>query len=178
MFSLPAAPNATTLRRPFIALHPDSGYVLLWEDNSHTPAPGLGASFDVYLVFLDDTGARDARLNPGRGPLRISDTPRDTAGFAALVDAQGILVTWQSNDELNSDRLGVFALRITLQGAFQAQVDPNTPLINSSRYVPHLLLEHMAMSLTGVSMAWAGGRYGFLLRGAPGAAPGQPNRIS
>jgi hypothetical protein len=78
VFSLPAVPNTTTLRRPFIALHPDSGYVLLWEDNSHTPAPGLGASFDVYLVFLDDTGARDARLDPGRGPLRISDTLRTT----------------------------------------------------------------------------------------------------
>ena len=58
-------------------------------------------------------------------------------------------------------------MNLTRRGAFQAQADPSTPLVESGRYVNHVLLEHTHPILRSVSMVPAGGTY-FLLRGAPG----------
>jgi hypothetical protein len=153
-------------RRPLIAVHPLNGYVLAWEDNSQNN------EYDVYVTFLDDNGQPDGRIpidaqDPGhRRLLRISDTPQSTGGLVALIDGGGVAVAWQGLDEINSDQLGVYALNITPQGAFQAQVMPNTPLLDSGRYVAHQLLEHNLTAIKGVSIAWAGGDY-YLLHGAP-----------
>ena len=154
-----------TMRRPYIALHSETGYVILWEDNTQNDPAG-NPRFDVYIKSLDNNGSIDFRIEDPLSPfhpIRISDTPADTSGFTCLVDANGILPVWQSNDEINSDLLGVYALNITNSGAFQAQADPNTPLINSGRYVRHRLHEQDENDLTAVSMVWAGGNY-FLFR--------------
>ncbi|MBN1478900.1 S8 family serine peptidase [candidate division KSB1 bacterium] len=156
------APEPVTLRRPFIAKHPSVGYALLWEDDTQTN------NFDVYLTFLDNNGAPDGRITGNR--LRISDTPEPTSGFSCLVDSDGILPVWHSNDEINSDLLGVYALNITSNGRFQAQVDPNTPLINSGSYVPHMIAEQDATFAPLVAMAWNGGNYLFLRTSSDGIA--------
>ena len=162
-----AAPAAATVRRPLVAVHPDGGYALLWEDNTQA------SHHDVYLTFLDDNGQPDGRIpQDPRDPLarrlvRVSDTPDDTAGYAGVVDGRGVAIAWQSSDEINSDRGGAYALNVTPRGAFQAQADPSTPLVESGRYVNHVLLEHTRPLLRSVSAAWAGGTY-FLLRSAPG----------
>src|SRR5215204_5403475 len=167
-------PAGNTARRPRISPHPEAGYVLLWEDDTQNN------HHDVYMAFLDNAGQPD-RLprdptdpvilapvaRPSRQLLRISDTPENTAGFAGLVDADGVAVVWQSNDEINSDLLGVYGLSVTPLGAFQAQTDPNTPMIDSGRYKNQTLLDHTLQTLTSVSMAWAGGSY-YLLRRSPG----------
>lgn len=167
-----AVPAANAVRRPCIALHPDRGYALLWEDNTRD------GSYDVYLAFLDDAGRPD-RIPPdpadppvpspvprlARRLLRISDSPADTSGFATLVDANGVAAVWQGKDGTAPDRLGVYALNITPLGTFKAKADPNTPLIDSGRYTNHVLLSHNQTSLTSVSMAWAGGDYYMLRRG-------------
>jgi hypothetical protein len=148
-----------TVRRPRIELHPSKGCVMLWEDNTQ------GGKHDVYLTFLDGS----AKPDPSRIPsnrLQISDTPNDTSGFSAFVDADGVLPVWQSDDEINSDLLGVFALRVTGEGAFQAQVDPNTPLLQNNRYVPHQLNEHGNVALSPIALAWTGGE-AWMLRLAP-----------
>jgi serine protease AprX len=161
------APATATVRRPGIAVHPDAGYVLAWEDDTQ------GNHSDVYLTFLDDNGQPDGRIpQDPRDPLarrlvRVSDTPEDTVGYAVLVDAAGVDVVWQSTDEINSDRRGAFAVHLTRRGAFAAQADPATPLVESGRYVDHVLLEHTHTGLSSLSMVAAGGTY-FLLRGAPG----------
>lgn len=141
---------AQAVRRPRIAQHADSGYALCWEDNTQ-------GTHDLYLAFLDDSGNPDGRISGNR--LQISDTPNDISGFAAFTDGDGVLPVWQSNDEINSDALGLYALNITRGGAFQAQVDPNTPLLQNGHYVPHQLLEHDATDLTHIALAWAGGDY-------------------
>ncbi len=162
-----SAPATATVRRPLAAVHPDGGYVLAWEDDTQ------GNHNDVYLTFLDDNGQPDGRIpQDPRDPLarrlvRVSDTPDDTAGYAGVVDPGGVALTWQSTDEINSDRRGAYAVNLTPRGAFQAQADPSTPLVESGRYVNHVLLEHTHPILRSVSMVWAGGTY-FLLRGAPG----------
>ena len=162
-------PAANHMRRPSILCHPDSGYVLLWEDDSQN------AHFDVYLCFLDANGAVDARIaadasDPtNRRLVRISDTPGDTAGFAALGDADGFVLPYQSPDEVNSDRLGVYALNLTRAAAFEAQEDPVTPLLKSGRYVVANLVDHDSTALTTLSAAWAGGSY-YLLRLVPADA--------
>ncbi|HEX2729731.1 MAG TPA: S8 family serine peptidase [Rubrobacteraceae bacterium] len=167
-------PAGNTARRPRISQHPEAGYVLLWEDDTQNNR------HDVYMAFLDNAGQPD-RLprdptdpailapvaRPSRQLLRISDTPENTAGFAGLVDADGVAVVWHSNDEINSDLLGVYGLSLTPLGAFQAQTDPNTPMIDSGRYKNQTLLDHTLQTLTSVSMAWAGGSY-YLLRRSPG----------
>ncbi len=161
-------PATASVRRPLAAVHPDGGYVLAWEDNTQ------GNHYDVYLAFLDDSGQPDGRIPPdprdplARRLLRVSDTPDDTAGYAGLVDSGGVALTWQSTDEINSDRRGAYAVNLTRGGAFQAQADPATPLVESGRYVNHVLLEHTDPILRSVSMTPAGGSY-FLLRGAPGS---------
>ncbi|HKP87308.1 MAG TPA: S8 family serine peptidase [Blastocatellia bacterium] len=151
------AKGSEVVRRPRIHLHADSGYVLIWEDNKE-------GSHDLYLTFLNDAARLDGRINKDR--LQISDTPNDISGFSALVDGDGILPVWQSNDEINSDSLGVYALNVTKGGAFQSQVDPNTPLLQNGHYVPHVLLEHTDKTLNEVAMAWGGGVY-FHLRAEP-----------
>jgi hypothetical protein len=151
-----------TLRRPQILLHPDSGYALFWEDNTQN------AHHDVNLTFLSENGALDGRISGNR--LRISDTPNDTAGHLVLARAGGFSTVWLSSDEINSDVLAGYAVNLTLAGAFQAQADPNVPLLDSGRYVPHTILEHSAQSETGVALCWAGGPF-FLMRSeAPGFA--------
>ena len=162
-------PAGATLRRPCLSIHPTAGYVLHWEDNTqpgesdadpNTPTP----RFDVYLTFLDSTGKPDGRISGNR--QQISDTAKDTAGFACLVDHQHITPVWQSNDEINSDLLGAYVVNLTFAARFQAQLDPNVPLIDSGHYVSHLLHEHRDTTLTGVAMAWAGGDV-YLLRTVP-----------
>lgn len=170
-FLVMSAPAAARMRRPRVLPHPDQGYVLLWEDDSQN------AHFDLYFTFLDITGQVDGRLQPDAGdPLnrrlvRVSDTPLDTDGFAAAVDAEGITLSLQSPDEVNSDRVGVYALNLTKGGAFEAQEDPNTPLLRSGRYVTADLLRHGTTALTALSAVWTGGAY-YLLRQAPGLVPG------
>ncbi|HKQ72641.1 MAG TPA: S8 family serine peptidase [Blastocatellia bacterium] len=141
---------AQAVRRPRVALHPDSGYVLFWEDNTQ-------GTHDLYLTFLNILANLDRPINDSR--MQISDTPNDISGFSALVDSDGILPLWQSNDEVNSDALGVYALNVTRGGAFQAQADPNTPLLQNGHYVSHLLLEHDSVDLSHIALAWAGGDY-------------------
>jgi hypothetical protein len=159
-----APPAANTVRQPFVAMHPTAGYVLVWEDDTQN------SSFDVSLAFLDNNGLLDTvRITESGNRLRISDTPQNTGGFAALVDASGALPVWQSNDEIHSDQLGVYALNVTPQGAFQAQADPATPLLNSGRYVRQQLAEHAGLNQTGIATTWAGGN-SFFLRAQPRAA--------
>jgi hypothetical protein len=162
-------PATAAARRPLVAVHPDAGYALAWEDTSQ------GNRNDLYVTLLDDGGQPDGRVpNDPRDPLarrlvRVSDTPDDTAGYGGVVDAAGIALTWQSSDEINSDRRGAFAVNLTPSGAFQAQADPSTPLVESARYVNHVLVEHTQTVLRSLSMVSAGGGY-FLLRGAPGSS--------
>ena len=165
--------SPSVVQRAFVALHRTAGYVLLWEDNVqrgenvHDPA-GQTPRFDVNLAFLDANGAPNGQIPGNRA--RISDTSRDTYGFACLVDWRAITPVWQSNDEINSDRIGVYALNLTFGGRFQAQADPNTPLIDSGNYARHQLLEHSNAQLDGVAMAWAGAD-SYLLRSAPDPDP-------
>ncbi len=172
-------PGGNKVRRPRIAPHPDDGYVLLWEDDTQKDK-SKNNRYDVYMAFLDGSGQPDRlprdptdppvpepAARPPRQLLRISDTPKNTAGLTGLVDAGGIAIVWQSDDEINSDLLGVYGLGVTLLGAFRAQADPNTPMIDSGRYKAHTLLDHGLQNLGSVSMVWAGGSY-YLLRRGPG----------
>jgi subtilisin family serine protease len=158
-----------TVRHPFVAVHPAVGYVLLWEDDStlgesDAVPPAPVARFDVCAAFLNTAGAADDRIAGNR--LQISDTARDTFGFSCLVDDRAITPLWQSNDEINSDRLGVYAVNLTFGGRFQVQEDPNTPLIASGNYVRQRLLEHDDTVMTGLGLAWAGADW-YLLRQVP-----------
>ena len=161
-----SAPAASRMRRPRILPHPEAGYILVWEDDSQN------GRFDLYVAFLDDALAPDARIDvdpsdpSGRRLIRISDTPEHTEGFAALCDAAGLTLVFQSPDEINSDRMGVYAIDLTPAGAFEAQEDPATPLLRSGRYVTAETLRHDAMGggvLTGLTGAWTGGAY-YVLR--------------
>ena len=155
------------LRRPRIINHPDGGYALFWEDDTQD------GHYDLYLAFLDANGAPDSRLPIaaddalGRRLRRLSDTPGDTAGFASFADSEGFSLIYQSPDELNSDRLGVYLLNLTRAGAFAAQEEPTTPLLKSGRYVVATLLEHESTAISALSAVWSGGAY-YLLRQAPG----------
>ncbi len=165
---LVVTPGATRhLRRPSILVHPDGGYALFWEDDAQD------GHFDLYVTFLDATGnvdtrfAQDASDATSRRLTRLSDTPGDTAGFAAHCDAEGLVVTYQSPDEINSDRLGIYALNLTRGGAFEAQEDPTTPFQKSGRYVTVNMLDHdNNVAITALSAAWTGSFY-YLLRLAP-----------
>ena len=150
---------AQAVRRPRVAPHPVSGYMLLWEDNTQ-------GTHDLYLTFLNDVGSPDGRISGNR--LQISDTPNDISGFSALVDNDGALPVWQSDDEINSDLRGVYALNVAREGAFQAQVDANTPLLQNGHYVTHQLIEHDALDLSAVALAWGGGDF-YHLRAVQGA---------
>ncbi|HWS87654.1 MAG TPA: S8 family serine peptidase [Pyrinomonadaceae bacterium] len=157
------APLKKNLRRPRLVIHPEKGYVLFYESDRQ-------GTHDLYLTFLDGDGKLDkSRL--AEGFLQASDTPKDTEGFAALADAEGVTPLWQSEDEINSDLYGVYALNVTAEGAFEAQVDPNTPLLRDGRYVAHLLREHGDTTLTQMGMAWAGGEQ-YTLRTAPNPGVG------
>ena len=165
------------VRRPFVGIHPTVGYVLLWEDNStmgesDAVPPTQVPRFDLYAAFLDTSGAADGRIPGNR--LSISDTAKDTFGFACLVDDSAITPIWQSDDEINSDQTSIYTHNLTFGGRFQAQVDPKTPMIDSGNYVRHQLNEHDQTTMTGVALAWAGAD-SYLLRDAPdgiGAAHG------
>jgi hypothetical protein len=156
-------PAKKNLRRPRLAVHPAKGYVLFYEDDRQ-------GSHDLYLTFLDSDGKLD-KSRIAEGFLQVSDTPNDTEGFSALVDAEGVTPLWQSKDEINSDLYGVYTLNVTAEGAFEAQVDPNTPLLRNGRYVAHMLSEHGDTTLTPLAVAWAGGEQ-YTLRVVPVAAGG------
>jgi serine protease AprX len=144
-------PLAVDARWPRLHLHPDHGFVLLWEDVTQN------ASFDVYLAFLDSAGAA--------GPvsrLQISDTPNATEGFAAVVDGNGVVPVWQSNDEANGDVLGIYLLGVGKNGVFAAQQDAATPLLDQQFYTRQTLLEQPEPSRVAVAMCWAGGDFYFL----------------
>ena len=159
---------ANHVRRPQLLCHPDSGYVLLWEDDLQN------GHFDLYCAFLDSNGQVDSHLAAAaddtlsRRLLRLSDTPGDIDGFAAVGDAEGFSLIYQSPDELNSDRLGVYALNLTRAGAFAAQENPGTPLLKSGRYVVASPLDHDSTALSALSAVWTGASY-YILRLAPGA---------
>ena len=137
-------------RRPQMLPHPDSGFVLCWEDARQR-------THDVYFSLLDQTGAATAVHQ-----VAISDTANATAGFAAIVDAAGVTATWQSNDEINSDVLGIYALRITKGGVFEAQADSATPLLVQQFYVTQKLFEHADPTGIATALAWGGGVYYFV----------------
>jgi hypothetical protein len=161
-----SVPAANRVRRPRILPHGQTGHILLWEDDTQ------GAHFDVYAALLDDSGAVDGRLpqdpnDPGgRRMVRLSDTPEDTLGFAAMADANGVSAVFQSPDEINSDRLAAYAVNLTPDGAFAAQEDPSTPMLRSGRYVAVQALSHDQTPFSVVAAEWAGGAY-YLLRVAP-----------
>ncbi|WP_164000340.1 S8 family serine peptidase [Pyxidicoccus caerfyrddinensis] len=161
-----SVPAANHIRRPRLLVHPEVGHVLLWEDDSQN------AHYDLYVALLDETGQVDGRLpadanDPlSRKLIRISDTPEDTAGFAALADARGLSLVFQSPDEINSDRLGAYALNLTPAAAFEAQEDPSSPLLRSGRYTKVDLLSHGDANLMALSAEWTGGAW-YLLRLAP-----------
>jgi subtilisin family serine protease len=163
------ATAGASVRRPLVAIHPTVGYVLLWEDNStmgesDAVPPTQVPRFDLYMTFLDTPGAADGRIPSNR--LSISDTDKDTLGFACLVDGSAITPIWQSNDEINSALIGVYTLNMTFGGRFQVQVDPTIPLIDSGSYIRHRLLEHNQTTMVGVAMTWTGADF-YLLRVVP-----------
>lgn len=154
------------IRRVWVAPHPElfHGYVLGWEDDTQLVHDNLGnwqSRYDVYLAFLDLNGNLNGQISGDR--LRLSDTPESTHGFAGRSEGEGCFVSWLSPDEGNADFLGAYALAITAQGAFQAQREPLTPLLDSGRYVRHLWHRQADLSQTATAIAWAGGHY-FLLR--------------
>jgi hypothetical protein len=143
-------PAANAVRHPFIGLHPNHGYIVTWEDNT------AAARFDVCAALLAEDGVPDGRVTGNR--VAISDTPNDTQGFATLVAGDAITIAWNSADEINSDNTqAAYAVNLTLSGAFQAQLDPAAPMLDSGRYVPHELRAYPDSVLVGVSLAWAGG---------------------
>lgn len=150
--SLPSIAAGRTARNPFVAAHPESGWVSLWEDDSEGAAPG---GFDVYTTFLFLDGHTDLRVTVGEE--RISDTPNATHGFAGLGTPEGLVALWMSTDEINSDQPGVFSVLLTGDGRFLSQVDPNVPLLREGKYVSHLLSDHVAPGRTAISAVWAGG---------------------
>lgn len=160
-----SVPAANHVRRPRILVHPQVGYLLLWEDDTQNQ------HHDVYAALLDDTGQVDGRIAPdpsdplNRRVVRISDTPDHTAGFAALADPRGLSLIYQSTDEINSDRLGVYAVNLTAAAAFEAQEDPLTPLVKSGRYTTALLASFPSGPEV-IAAAWTGGAY-YVLRMAP-----------
>ena len=160
-----AVPAANRMRRPRISIHPDTGYLLTWEDNSQN------GHFDLYITLLDHNGQIDGRLasDPGAVGRRLSDTPGDVDGYAVVGDDQGFVLVYQSPDEVNADRIGVQALYVTRALAFEAQEDPLTPLQKSGVYVTASLLDHASPALTALAAAWTGASWD-LLRLAPGNA--------
>ncbi len=155
-------PPKQDLRGPRLALHPEKGYVLVYEDNR-------SETYDLHLCFLDREGKLDTTRFLPDNYLQLSDTPSDTAGFSAFADAEGVTPLWQSKDEVNSDLFGVYALNVTGEGAFEAQADPNTPLLRDGRYVAHMLSEHGDPAHKQLAAAWAGGEQ-YTLRAVPDGA--------
>jgi serine protease AprX len=141
-------PRADT-RRPRIAAHPDSGFALVWEDARES-------THDVRLSLLDQNGLPAAVHETG-----ISDTPNATGGFAAFVDNEGLVTAWQSNDEINSDLLGVYTVGVNKAGVFEAQADAATPLLVQQFYVSQKLFEHTDPTRVATAIAWGGGVYYF-----------------
>lgn len=118
------------------------GYYLLWQDNSQNNATVF--SSDIYATILAPNGTINPIIDQdstagNRRVLRLTDTNRSAHGFAAMASANGITVIWQSDDEINSDQLGIYGLNITPQGKFAAQVDPRTPIIHSAQYINQTL---------------------------------------
>ncbi|WP_198321005.1 S8 family serine peptidase [Azohydromonas aeria] len=158
------------LRRPRLTTQPDAGYLLAWEDDSQ------GGRFDLYVTLLGADGLVDTRLDPdpgagGRRLQRLSDTPGDVAGYALVRDSEGFVLAYQSPDELNADRVGVFLLHLTRTAGFEAREDAATPLQRGGNYVVAELLDHDGTALTELSAAWTGASWD-LLRVAPGDAAG------
>jgi serine protease AprX len=173
----PTTPPLQRIRRPHLTAHPHSGFVLTWEDNTQIfwtedsrpvpEGPHWQPRYDSYLAFLDNQGQPHREVTR----LRLSDTPHDTQGFTSLTQPGGTVIAWLSDDEINSDQKGVYALKVTEQGALQSQVDPYTPLLNSGRYQIHTLSQIppvTAPAAPTVAMAWVGGTYA-LLRGSVNA---------
>ena len=73
------------------------------------------------------------------------------------------MLAYNSPREINSDRVGIYALNLTPLGAFEAQEDPLTPLLKSGRYVTAHLVSDDATIRTPLAAVWAGGAY-YLLR--------------
>ena len=160
-----AAPAATRTRRPRLVVHPDTGYLLAWEDDTQD------GHFDLYVALLGGNGRADGRLAPDVGAVgrRLSDTPGDVDGFALTGDGDGFVLVYQSPDEVNADRIGVQALNLTRAAAFEAQESSATPLQKSGSYVVADLLGHDSTALSALSAAWTGASWDFL-RLAPGDA--------
>ena len=171
--ALATVADPSVVKNVFVARHPTAGFLALWEDNQQrgesvfNPTPQT-PRFDVNLLFLDANGRLDGRIAGGR--TRISDASRDTYGFACLVNWDAITPIWLSNDELNADLIGVYALQVTLEGRYQAQMDPNTPLIDSGNYTRHQLTDHADPLRTALAMVWAGGDL-YMLRTMPNHDP-------
>ena len=93
------------------------------------------------------------------------DGLHQAAGSRNVVELHGTLdrVVYQSPDEINSDRMGVYALNLTENAAFEAQEDPSTPMQRSGSYVAVDMIFHIEMQLTALSAVWAGGSW-YLLR--------------
>jgi hypothetical protein len=142
-------------RRPRIAAHPDGGFALVWEDARE-------GTHDVRFSLLDQNGLPAAVHETG-----ISDTPNATGGFEAFVDSEGLVTAWHSNDEINSDRLGVFTVGINKAGVFEAQADAATPLLVQQFYVSQKLFEHADATRVATAIAWGGGVY-YLAQLRPG----------
>jgi len=161
-----ALPAASHARQPLLKLHPDGGYLLAWEDNSQD------GHFDLYLALLGGDGLVDGRLAPdpsagGRRVLRLSDTPGDVNGYALAADPEGFVLAYQSPDEVNADRVGVQAVRLTRGLAFEAQEEPFMPLQKSGRYSNATLLDHASPALSAVSAVWTGASWDLLRLAAP-----------
>jgi len=60
-------------------------------------------------------------------------------------------------------------LNVTSGGAFQAQMDANTPLLQNGHYVTHQLIEHDALYHSAVALAWGGGDF-YQLRAVQGVS--------
>ena len=126
----------------FVTPRSQGGYYLLWQDNSQNNATIF--SSDIYATVLAGNGTVSNSIDQdptagNRRVLRLTDTNLSTHGFAAVAIDRGITVIWQSDDEINSDQLGIYGLNITSEGKFAAQVDPGTPIIDSGKYVNQTL---------------------------------------
>ena len=150
-----AAAAGKTLRAPSLAAHPTAGFALTWEDDTR-------GTFDAFFALLGNDGHVDGRINANR--LLLSDIPGATQGVSSLVTANGIVQIWHGTDSVNPPPvLGVDALALTVAGAFRSARDPAAPLLDSARWVPHVLLDQATTTELSTAVGWGGGGW-FLLR--------------